>query len=81
MLKTMTATPAVLRTNTDCFEHGSTAELEQAQLGVVFLFAFLTLCLDLKLNLKRNPNTAIVYSHGRRPTPPGVIKVMGEGGN
>lgn len=76
----MTTTPAALKTNTDCSVHVSTAELVHTQLGVVFLFAFLILCLDLKLYFKRNPNSAIVYPHRRRPTPPAVQREIGEGG-
>lgn len=77
----MTATPAIPNANTDCFVHDSTAELVHAQLGVVFLFEYLILCLDLKLYLKRNPNSAIVYPHWRRPTPPAVQREIGEGGS
>lgn len=50
LLKSMTA---VMTTNTDCFVHGSTAELVHAQLGVVFLSEFLILSLDPKLYLKK----------------------------
>ncbi len=60
------------KTNTDCFVHGSAAELVHTQLGVVFLFEFLILCLGLELYFKRNPNSAIVYPHERRPTSPAV---------
>lgn len=80
LLKSMTA---VMTTNTDCFVHGSTAELVHAQLGVVFLSEFLILSLDPKLYLKKkkNPNSAIVYPHGRHPTLPAVQREMGEGGS
>lgn len=51
------------------------------QLEVVFISEFLVLCLDLKLYFKRNPNSAIVYPHGRHPTPPAVQREMGEKGS
>lgn len=38
-----------LQTFTDCSVHGSAAELEHAELGVVLVFEFLILSLDLKL--------------------------------
>lgn len=42
-----------MTTNTDCFVHGSIAELVHTQLGVVFLSEFLILSLDPKLYLKK----------------------------
>lgn len=75
----MHATTAVLKTNTDFFVHGSTAELVHSWKWCSS--EFLILCLDLKLYFKRNPNSAIVYPHGRHPTPPAVQREMGEKGS
>lgn len=59
--------------------HGSAAELEHAELGVVLIFEFLIVSLDLKLfkRKKKNPNSTIVYPHGSDPTLPAVQREMG----